>query len=1239
MTKDAFPFTPTHKRQGKKLLDQKKVRMILFSQGTYQVEMEDPTLKESVWPFLKLNDQGHVRDHFCTCQTAEKEHSCPHLAAAFLLITRDMPLHMQFQSCLWNALCSIAFRRLGSDPKQFIKQNDCTFSSLNSAKKVQVCLELLTPQGHSWFQETVQERPEETEETSLKLASISADELDLWKQGAASTALQYELSFWSDIAKWMLSSQTCGFPYEIAFTEVKGRLPTAILLTFLDVRLTFFLKKSDWKQIIPTLQSVDAPLKVHPNPQATIKKASYDPARCELTLTFHKEQKPNSRAKNAIEIGPWEFRPGEGFFAINPKQKRLIEVIPPEKISAFLSHHSAELKNLLVGSSIRSEKVSPSYELFFDSQHQLHICAFAFTPGDLTNPTTTLFLPWAYTKNRGFFFIDSLFFENVLTIIPKESVEEFMSEHRLWLNQYEGFHLHVSPIDFQLSYSIDKEKTLHFFSEIDQISAQEHIIEFAHWLYLKGKGFYKKEGVRKGAAVTPGMSVEKNRISSFIHANLEELETVKQFFSSNCPIQGACLSIVMTEDDHITITPHYRFSSPYQAHNIEYFGDFTYVMGEGFAEIPPKGRLPEKYQCKVVITRHKDSPFVFKELPTLAPFIETLDRRLQKPQVLNVHVKTLQKNQKHSERPWIIDLIYASELGETSVYQLKQCIDNKDPYATTKAGLLFLEDPRFDWLRELKEEQIDPENQHLTLSTLEWLRLRIFEKVQPPVAGDAVATHTRALIEELDHFEPAETLLLKGLKSTLRPYQEIGVKWLWFLYSYGLSGLLCDDMGLGKTHQAMGLLAAAKNAQHTAKGAYLIVCPTSVLYHWEALLAHFLPKFSVAFFYGPHRSLSTFHRKKDILLTSYGVVRSEKKNFQKLQFDIAIFDEIQMGKNVRSQTHQALTNIRAHTKIGLTGTPIENRLLELKALFDIVLPGYFPSLSKYREQFVQPIEKYQEQGRKTLLADLIHPFVLRRKKSDVLDDLPEKTEEIAYCFLSEEQRRLYRDACVQSRSLLVDTLDQGNEATSYLHIFSLFNTLKQICNHPSLHHKDPASFKEHASGKWDLFVELLLEACNSGQKLVVFTQYLGMMKIIALYLKEQGIDFAAIQGETRNRKQQLDRFRDDDACRVFIASLRAVGTGVDLTAGSVVIHYDRWWNPAREDQATDRVHRIGQNRGVQVFKLVTKQTIEDHIHQLIMRKTGLLEGVVGYDDQDQIKRLSQQDIATVLKQIHQSLSN
>ncbi len=535
-----------------------------------------------------------------------------------------------------------------------------------------------------------------------------------------------------------------------------------------------------------------------------------------------------------------------------------------------------------------------------------------------------------------------------------------------------------------------------------------------------------------------------------------------------------------------------------------------------------------------------------------------------------------------------------------------------------------MKSPRYNWLKGISKKRWLKKGKQIRLTTLEWIKLFVFEEIKEPEDPASLKNWN-----EFRNFEPATAFDITGLKSELRGYQETGLKWLWFLYSQGLSGLLCDEMGLGKTHQAMALLAAASNAN--PEGKYLVVCPTSVIFHWEDLLKKFLPRLRVYVYYGAQRTLVDFNKNYDLLLTSYGTLRSEKSSLSEIPFDISIYDEIQIAKNASSQTHKALKLIHATVRLGLTGTPIENNLLELKSLFDVVLPNYMPTETHYKELFVNPIEKQNDHDKRYLLARFIRPFVLRRKKSEVLLELPEKTETLAYAPLSVEQQTLYREVYRSSKEQLFKELQDDSKPTPYLHVFALLTKLKQICDHPALFKNEEANYKKYASGKWDLFVELLNETRESGQKLVVFSQYLGMLDIIESYLKEHKIGFAGIRGSTRDRKEQVEKFRDDPKCEVFVGSLQAAGVGIDLISASVVIHYDRWWNPAKENQATDRVHRMGQSRGVQVFKMITRGTIEEHIHVLIEKKLGLMEQVIGFDEENQVKVLTREDLLELLK--------
>jgi SNF2 family DNA or RNA helicase len=366
------------------------------------------------------------------------------------------------------------------------------------------------------------------------------------------------------------------------------------------------------------------------------------------------------------------------------------------------------------------------------------------------------------------------------------------------------------------------------------------------------------------------------------------------------------------------------------------------------------------------------------------------------------------------------------------------------------------------------------------------------------------------------------------------------------------------------------------------------------------------------------------------VLTSYGVLRNDVERLGKLEWGLVVFDEVQQIKNRATQGYQAAAVLRSRMKLGLTGTPIENSLSELKALFDLILPGYLGSEDDFRDRYGSSADAEAGSWHLSNLRRLTAPFVLRRVKKAVLDELPEKIEDVRTCSLSEEQLRLYRQTIATKGVALMQKLRTKAEPLPYIHIFALLNMLKQICDHPALALGQVERYPEYDSGKWDLFCELLSESLESGQKVVVFTQYLGMIAMMRAHLEQLGVPSVSLTGSSRNRGDIVDRFNNDEDCRVFLGSLKAGGTGIDLVGGSVVIHYDRWWNAAREDQATDRLYRIGQKRVVQVFKLVTEHTLEERIAMIIERKRRLMTSVVQEDDPRLNKIFSREELIELL---------
>jgi len=470
------------------------------------------------------------------------------------------------------------------------------------------------------------------------------------------------------------------------------------------------------------------------------------------------------------------------------------------------------------------------------------------------------------------------------------------------------------------------------------------------------------------------------------------------------------------------------------------------------------------------------------------------------------------------------------------------------------------------------------------------------------------------------------------MRGKLRTYQKNGYGWLWFLYENGFSGLLCDDMGLGKTHQIMALMTGIIHRMGKTNNniKFLVVCPTTVLSHWKDKVMEYSPLLDPYVYHGTDRLFHEGFEDHTLIITSYGIALRDIEMLADYRFELIVLDEIQAVKNKSTKTYAAVKALESVCTVGLTGTPIENSVMDLKSLFDIVIPGYLLSDSLFENHFRCPIEEASDGAAKEKLSRLIQPFVLRRKKEQVLKELPPKIEDIRHCTLTDDQIRFYKDLVDNQGRNLIQKLKDPAQKVPYMHIFAILNYLKQICNHPALLEGEKKDYKKYTSGKWDLFVELLEESLGSGQKVVVFSQYVKMLELIESFLYDSNIEFATIKGHTRKRSEAIKRFNNNPNCMVFTASLRASGLGIDLTGGSVVIHYDRWWNSAREEQATDRVHRIGQRRGVQVFKLITENTLEEKIDKIISRKRRLMESVVKQDDKSVLKHFSREDLIELI---------
>ena len=517
----------------------------------------------------------------------------------------------------------------------------------------------------------------------------------------------------------------------------------------------------------------------------------------------------------------------------------------------------------------------------------------------------------------------------------------------------------------------------------------------------------------------------------------------------------------------------------------------------------------------------------------------------------------------------------------------------------------------------------DSENGGIKVSRLAYTRLRAEMNGSVTVEEPLPVNQFYSVLNRMTGIEDAPPL--SGMKGTLRDYQKSGYEWLYFLYKNQLNGILADEMGLGKTHQTMALFSTLYGDGTSLPS--IIVVPTSVMDHWESKLREYLPWIVMNRYYGKERSLEAA-QPYHLLLTTYTILSHDIEALSEREWEYVVLDEAQKIKNYTTKAYRSARLLRTRHKLALTGTPIENSLTELWSIFNFLLPGYLGTLEKFTQDYDTPIARHDDSEKMTLLKKVIHPFKLRRLKSDVLNDLPSKIEDIRYCALTPYQVALYKGLIDARGKALIERLGDESKPIAYLHIFALITKLKRLCDHPVLITKDRDS--TYTSGKFELFKEIMEEAMDSGEKIVVFSQYLEMMTLIEQWLKSKHIGFSSLRGSTHNRAGVIKRFREDAACRVFVGSLLAGGLGIDLTPASVVIHYDRWWNAAREDQATDRVHRIGQKKSVQVFKLITRGTLEEKIDAMIKQKSSLMNSVVESDDA-LLKKLTRAELIELLR--------
>ncbi|MGA0368984.1 MAG: DEAD/DEAH box helicase, partial [Kiritimatiellia bacterium] len=456
------------------------------------------------------------------------------------------------------------------------------------------------------------------------------------------------------------------------------------------------------------------------------------------------------------------------------------------------------------------------------------------------------------------------------------------------------------------------------------------------------------------------------------------------------------------------------------------------------------------------------------------------------------------------------------------------------------------------------------------------------------------------------------------LNASLRPYQQEGVNWLRFLERSGFAGILADEMGLGKTLQTLAWLQLERDHPEAKGRPALIVCPTSLVENWIEEGQKFTPNLRFLNLTGSpaqrDRAWEEQREEADVWVTSYAVLQRDLVRYVQSEISVMVLDEAQHIKNRNTHNAKSVKKVQAHCRLVLTGTPVENSVMDLWSIMDYLMPGYLSTHELFKQRFEAPIRSggpeavdAQERLRKKL-----QPFLLRRLKKDVAKDLPPKIEKVAYCRMTQDQKLVYRELVSKSRDKIEAMVSSQGFQKSRMEVLKTLLQLRQACCHLDLL-KIPGLKSQAPSGKLEMFREMIEEAVDGGHRVLVFSQFTSMLKILSQELEAMDVRTCYLDGSTKNRMDMVRKFQGDASIPVFLISLKAGGTGLNLTGADMVIHYDPWWNPAVENQATDRAYRIGQQKNVYSLKLITRESVEEKVLALQQRKQQVIDATLDSD--------------------------
>jgi superfamily II DNA or RNA helicase len=635
------------------------------------------------------------------------------------------------------------------------------------------------------------------------------------------------------------------------------------------------------------------------------------------------------------------------------------------------------------------------------------------------------------------------------------------------------------------------------------------------------------------------------------------------------------------------------------------------LQRSGFSGPDAQGRLQLLGQNAVL-------NFFAREFPKLQrEWSVTLEERLERSATHNLERIEPQFQVTPSGVQWFdLGVVFASSGGQTfSAADIQRLLLSGQSHTRLKNGRMALIDTGA--VEELQEVLRDcaPE-QHGQGYRLSSAQAGFLDATLRQQAGWRVAAP--AAWRERAARQRGETKLecppLEDLDPVLRPYQKQGVAWLRFLRDNGFGGILADEMGLGKTVQTLAFVRHVRR-QEPGGAPMLVICPTSLVFNWVAEAKKFTPSLKVLALHGPERRAAFAQiPQSDLVVTSYALIRRDAERYRELEFDIAVLDEAQHIKNRQTQNAQAVKSVRARQRLVLTGTPLENSVLDLWSIFDFLMPGYLGTAQDFRERYELPITREKDGPAQARLARRLRPFLLRRLKKEVAADLPAKLEQVSFCELTPDQRSAYQQVIEAGRKKILDAAaDASGQARSRMMVLKALLRLRQVCCDLRLLKLEGVA-PANASGKLEVFDELLEEIVDGGHRALVFSQFVSLLALLKEKLTAEGLEFCYLDGSTLDRAAVVDRFQNNSAIPIFLISLKAGGTGLNLTGADTVIHFDPWWNPAVEDQATDRAHRIGQARVVTSYKLITRDTVEEKILALQNRKREVIQATLGGEE-------------------------